>query len=212
VQQIVQANGIVDPGLIFAGTRLRLEGPAWSAPPVEGRRTHVVQAEETLSGIALRYGTTVQAIVEANAIPDPSLIVVGTSLEVPTQALVCPVPGATFFNDWGFVRPGGRFHEGNDLYAPHGTPVLANVSGLVEHLEGPTGGLQYRLYAGDGTTYVGTHLSGFGAAGSVQAGEVIGYVGDSGNARGSRPHLHFEIIPPGSDSINPYPFLEKACP
>lgn len=214
IQALAAANGITDIHRIYAGTQLRLTASAAAAPApstVVQRQIHLVQSGETLSGIALRYGTTVRAIVEANAIDDPDRIRVGTALSVPAGGFVCPVAGATFFNDWGFTRPGGRFHEGNDLFAPAGTPVVAPVAGTARHLEGPIGGLQFRLVSADGTTYVGTHLSGSGAAGQVAAGQVIGYVGDSGNARGSRPHLHFEIIRPGGESVNPYPALEEAC-
>ena len=63
----------------------------------------------------------------------------------------------------------------------------------------------------DGRTYIGTHLDGFALAGDVPAGAVMGYVGDSGNAVGSDPHLHFEILVDGAP-INPYPILsENGC-
>ena len=212
VESLAEANGITDPNRIYAGTRLRLAAAAaLPTPPVEQHQIHLVRPGETLSGIASRFGTTASAIAQANGIADPDLIVVGAALSVPSSGFVCPVPGASFFNDFGFARSAGRFHEGNDLFAPHGTEVLASVGGRLEQYEGPVGGLQFRLRADDGTTYIGTHLSGFAASGRVAAGQLIGYVGDTGNAAGSRPHLHFEIIPEGSAPINPYPLLEQAC-
>ncbi len=63
----------------------------------------------------------------------------------------------------------------------------------------------------DGATYIGSHMDSFGAAGFVAAGTPIGTVGDSGNAIGSRPHVHFEIHPDDGPAVNPYPYLEDAC-
>lgn len=212
VEELARANGITDLNRIYAGTRLQLAAAALlPAPAAEQKQIHVVRPGETLSGIARRFGTTAAAIASANGIADPDLIAVGTPLSVPSTGFVCPVPGAGFFNDFGFARSAGRFHEGNDLFAPHGSEVLASVGGHLEQHEGPIGGLQFRLRADDGTTYIGTHLSGFAASGRVAAGQVIGHVGDTGNAAGSRPHLHFEIIPEGGGPINPYPLLEEAC-
>jgi murein DD-endopeptidase MepM/ murein hydrolase activator NlpD len=84
------------------------------------------------------------------------------------------------------------------------------VDGRVEVLSGEVGGLQFRLYGTDGVTYIGTHLDAFGRSGNVTAGEVIGRVGDTGNARGGPTHLHFEIHPNDGDPSNPYPTLQKA--
>src|SRR3546814_10620424 len=77
-------------------------------------------------------------------------------------------------NDWGFPRSGGRFHEGNDLFAPRGTPFVAVVSGTVVQTTGRIGGKQVKLAGDDGVSYYGTHLDGFGASGRVNAGDVIG--------------------------------------
>lgn len=116
-----------------------------------------------------------------------------------------------FLQRLGIPRSGGRFHEGNDLFAPRGTPVVASVAGTVYHIVGSIGGKQYRLDGDDGNRYIGTHMEAFGVDGRVSAGDVIGYVGDSGNALGSSPHLHFEIQINRTTSINPYPILLEAC-
>lgn len=210
---LIRWNGLVD-GRIYATTRLVLYNPG-SLPKLEvaaGTNTHTVSPGESLSAIAARYGVRPSAIVSASGLSDPDRIVVGQQLTVPgsTSSARCPVPGASFFNDWAFPRSGGRSHAGNDLFAPRGTPVIAPVSGDVDIATGSIGGKQFRLTAADGSRWYGSHLDAFGATGQVSAGDVIGRVGDTGNARGSRPHLHFEIHV-GGNAVNPYPLLRSVC-
>jgi len=125
---------------------------------------------------------------------------------------VCPVAGAhAFGNDYGDARSGGRHHEGNDILASRGTPIVAPVAGTVTFRDVSLGGRSFFLEGVDGNEYFGTHLQGYaGGARSVSAGEVIGYVGDDGNARGT-PHLHFEIHPGHHGTTNPYPTLSAHC-
>lgn len=212
VRQLADANGITD-STIYVGTRLALSGSAFVAPGATGSgpTTHVVASGETLSSIAVRYGVGMKALIEANGIKDPNRIRVGQVLTIPGgSGWVCPVAGARYFNDWGFPRSGGRYHQGTDLFAARGTEVRAPVAGEVRQVTGSIGGLQFHLLGVDGVTYIGTHMDAFGKAGRVQAGEVIGYVGDSGNAKGSSPHLHFEMHPGTSGPVNPYPTLQRA--
>ena len=126
---------------------------------------------------------------------------------------VCPVQGPrAFTNDWGQPRSGGRRHEGNDILAPRGTPVVASVAGSVRPHNSGLGGISYYLNGEDGNTYFGTHLDRTsGVSGRVAAGTVVGYVGSSGNARGGTPHLHFEIHPGGGRPVNPYSTLSRYC-
>jgi murein DD-endopeptidase MepM/ murein hydrolase activator NlpD len=136
-----------------------------------------------------------------------------TTTAPPAPTSACPVAGPVEFVDsWGFRRSGGRRHQGTDMLAPTGTPAVAPVSGVVTHRSNRTGGLSYHLVGDDGAYYYGTHLSAYGASGPVTAGTVIGYVGDSGNARGT-PHLHFEIHPggEGSGAVDPYPTVALLC-
>ncbi len=124
---------------------------------------------------------------------------------------ICPVQGPVSFSDtWGAPRSGGRTHKGVDMMSPEGTPVVAPVSGFVEHRGNSIGGESFHLNGDDGNYYYGTHLSAYGASGQVEAGVVIGYVGETGNA--TTPHLHFEIHPGGyGGAVNPYPTVAAAC-
>jgi peptidoglycan LD-endopeptidase LytH len=126
---------------------------------------------------------------------------------------VCPVQGPVAFTDtWGAPRSGGRAHKGVDMLAPRGTPVVAPVAGVVSHRGNSIGGLSFHLSGDNGHYYYGTHLDSYAnvGAGHVAAGTVVGYVGDTGNARGT-PHLHFEIHPNGGAAVNPYPTVRAAC-
>lgn len=209
----VRWNGLVD-GKIYATTRLLLFNPGslpGSGP--SSPTTHTVRSGETLSGIASKYGTSSSAIASASGLANRDSIYVGQKLTIPAGGgggYRCPVPGASFFNDWAFPRSGGRSHAGTDLFAARGTPVYAPASGWVDIATGTIGGHQFRLKGADGTLWFGSHMDRFGKSGQVSAGDVIGYVGDSGNARGGRPHLHFEIHPSGQ-AVNPFPMLRSSC-
>jgi LysM repeat protein len=227
VGDLLALNGLSNPHRIVAGRVLELPDPV--AAPVAGRaptttgapgNRHVVQAGETLGEIAARYGLPATTLAEWNGLTRADVVYAGASLVLyrpntvsaaPLTAVRCPVPGARFTNDWGFPRAMGRVHSGNDLFAPRGTAVRAPVSGTVTNVRGSIGGNQFRLTDAAGNQWVGSHLDRFGATGSVGAGDVIGYVGDTGNAVGSRPHLHLQYHPGGGAAVNPYPLVRPAC-
>ncbi len=213
VAEIAAANGITNTSTIYVGTTLVIGGNPPPAPPTvagSGTSTHTVNPGETLGAIAAGYGLSSQMLASTNGITNVDLIRIGQVLTVPAgSGWVCPVRGAKYFNDWGFPRSNGRTHTGNDLFAPRGTPVQAPVSGQIELKTGTIGGLQVWLSGDDGVRYIGSHLDGFGQAGRVAAGDVIGYVGDTGSALGSSPHLHFEMARDGT-TFNPWPSLQAA--
>jgi murein DD-endopeptidase MepM/ murein hydrolase activator NlpD len=132
-----------------------------------------------------------------------------------TPGFTCPAPGSTFINDWGYPRSGGRTHKGTDMFAPRGSNVVAVADGTVRFRSNSLGGTVAFVYADHGVYYYYAHLDGYAAGITsgqrVSRGQTIGYVGNTGNAIGTRPHLHFEIHPGGGAAVNPYPTLARHC-
>ena len=126
------------------------------------------------------------------------------------QLDACPVPDAMRYTDgWGDARSSGRRHEGVDIEAPRGAPVLAVRDGDAEFKRSNLGGNAIWLTAASGERFYYAHLDAWqGESRWVKAGDVIGYVGQTGNARGD--HLHFETRT-GETAVNPYPFVTEAC-
>lgn len=140
--------------------------------------------------------------------PDPPAapVIVGSG-----SGWICPVAGPNAFGDtWGAARSGGRKHQGVDMMSPAGTPVVAVVAGSVTMKTNTLGGNAIWLTGVDGAKYYYAHLSAWeGGSRSVSAGEVIGYVGHTGNTTAN--HLHFEIHPGGGAAINPTPTVRQYC-
>jgi murein DD-endopeptidase MepM/ murein hydrolase activator NlpD len=131
---------------------------------------------------------------------------------VKTGATVCPIYGPmAHVNDWGAPRSGGRTHQGNDLFAPYGTADVAVIDGVIRWDFDDLGGQGIWLDGVDGVSYYYAHLSAFeGPPRPVLAGDVIGYVGDTGNAKGGPPHTHFGVKS-GGQMVNPYPTIKALC-
>jgi murein DD-endopeptidase MepM/ murein hydrolase activator NlpD len=127
------------------------------------------------------------------------------------QTMICPILGGSAYGDtWGAPRSGGRRHQGVDMLAPTGTPLQAVIGGFVSQRDNTLGGITISMQGDNGNRYYYAHLSAYeGEGGRVEQGDVIGYIGDTGNATGV-PHLHFEIRPNGGVPMNPYPSVRAA--
>jgi len=141
---------------------------------------------------------------------------------------LCPVHGTgSYSDDFGAPRFAGGFHlhAGNDIFAPRGTPIVAPFAGMARATPNLLGGLAVTVYGSLGYVY-NAHLAAYGKLGHVVAGDVIGYVGDTGDALGGATHDHFEWHPYGrlgslhvspyrvstvSGAIDPFPYLQAAC-
>jgi murein DD-endopeptidase MepM/ murein hydrolase activator NlpD len=134
----------------------------------------------------------------------------------PTR-LPMPVSGVDprFLADtWHAPRSGGRRHEGIDIFAPRGTAVSSPVDGLVLGVgRNSLGGQVVRVLGPGRQVHYFAHLSRFGpvhAGLRVQRGQVLGYVGTTGNAAGTPPHLHYGIYNLPGGAIDPFPELAVA--
>lgn len=136
---------------------------------------------------------------------------------VQTGPFICPfTPGRTsFINSWGHPRSGGRTHKGTDMFAAWNEPMYAVQDGTILITNSNLGGKSIWLRANNGFAYYYAHLNDWAVSNGqrVRQGQTIGYNGDSGNARGGSPHLHFQIHPRGlnTPAVNPYPTLIAAC-
>jgi hypothetical protein len=151
--------------------------------------------------------------------------------DVPT--LVFPVAApTTFTDDFGDPRSDGPPHPGNDLLAARKSPAVAAEAGTVTFwTTSATAGCMLYLHGDSGTTYQYIHLNndltkrndnrgkcvagvayarGLKSGARVEAGQLVGYVGDSGDANGIHPHLHFEVHPNDGAAVDPYPYLQAA--
>lgn len=143
-----------------------------------------------------------------------------------TYSLVFPVQGTHSYTDtWGAARSAGRSHAGTDILADKMTPVVAAASGVVGWMHDELGGrcCAMEILHDDGWSSWYIHMNndtpgtddglGWGFAEGmatgvrVEAGQIIGWVGDSGNAESTVSHLHFELHDPSGTAINPYSAL-----
>jgi murein DD-endopeptidase MepM/ murein hydrolase activator NlpD len=134
----------------------------------------------------------------------------GQSVHMGAPIARCPVAGPNSFVDsFGWPRSGGRTHQGIDLIAAYGTPVVSVQNGTASRTPNSLGGNAVIVHGpgGDWTYYA--HLSRYGAVGRVSVGTVIGYVGATGNA--GINHLHFEYHPGGGAAVDPYQALRAVC-
>ena len=135
------------------------------------------------------------------------------------ERLPIPVKGIKYQqlrDTWGAARSSGRRHEGIDIMAARGTKVLSSTAGVVTDLRNNNLGGKVIWIAGPAGSYhyyahLDKHKRGLNVGDRVKKGQVIGYVGNTGNARGGSPHLHYGIYLAGKGrgAVNPYYFLVR---
>jgi murein DD-endopeptidase MepM/ murein hydrolase activator NlpD len=161
-----------------------------------------------------------------------AVLAAAATARTPPAQIIFPIIGpAVYRDDFGEPRPGG-VHQGNDILAERHAPVVAVEAGkIVFWTTSASAGCMLYLYGRSGTTYQYIHLNndltarndnrgscvpgvayapGLRDGERVSAGELIGYVGDSGDADGLHPHLHFELHPGDGKAVSPFPWLQSA--
>jgi murein DD-endopeptidase MepM/ murein hydrolase activator NlpD len=179
-------------------------------------------------------GMVAGVMVLASCAPLPSRSAPVPRGEIVEMAFPLAADSVRFSSGWGDARPGGRRHQGQDLFVPRWTPVLAAADGTVDWIvtgtPRPGRGYAILLRGDDRLVYYYDHLNndnpgtrdnaggsryayarGLANGDRVQRGDILGYVGDSGNAEPAGPHLHFEIHR-GSwgNAFDPEPSLRRA--
>jgi murein DD-endopeptidase MepM/ murein hydrolase activator NlpD len=133
----------------------------------------------------------------------------------PDKKLAMPVQDVStkqVSNTWHAPRDGGRLHEGQDIFAPRGTPILSATEGYVVNIgENSLGGQTVSVIGAGGRIYYYAHLEAYAphlAEGDyVSTQTLLGYVGTTGNAAGTPPHLHFGVYESTRGAMNPLPLL-----
>jgi hypothetical protein len=177
-----------------------------------------------------RHRTTARGVLFLAVILGIAAGTAGAAAPKVPDHIVFPVVGpVSYINDFGAPRGGGA-HQGNDLMAAKRSPAVAAETGTVKYwTTSRAAGCMLYLYGESGTVYYYIHLNNDltlkndnrgkcvkGVAYTVkngqrvQAGQQVGYVGDSGDANGIASHLHFEVHPGGGRAVSPYPYLQKA--
>jgi murein DD-endopeptidase MepM/ murein hydrolase activator NlpD len=180
-------------------------------------------AADDLTTMTTQLATAQEILDEAYRQRDMAAIsvaVFGAGSEFVIHGFVFPVDDPhSFWDSFGAPRMTGteyeHAHRGTDIMAPAGTKLLACERGIITRMGTDVlGGTTLWVKGESGTYYYYAHLSayedGIVDGTVVDAGDVVGYVGDTGNAKGGAPHLHFQIHPDGGEPVNPYPLLKVA--
>jgi peptidoglycan LD-endopeptidase LytH len=174
----------------------------------KARSKDVRQRTRTLVARLTQRLDAAKALVERLSGFSPTTMVGG-------RLIACPVSRPySYVDTWGAPRSGGRTHKGTDIMNPYGNKIHAYVDGVISRESYNTlGGITLYLQGNDGNEYYYAHLSRYFARTGqrVQAGELVAYNGNSGDARYTAPHLHFEVHPGGGAPVNPYPWVVRAC-
>jgi len=156
-----------------------------------------------LLGLWLLVSPATRYALQLSAMPRPA------HLAVPVRG----VPARGLADTGNAPGSGGRHHEGIDIFAPAETPITSPVQGIVLGVGwNSLGGRVVRVLGPGRQVHYFAHLSRFGPVNRgmrIPAGEVLGYVGTTGNARGTPPHLHYGIYNLPGGATNPYPVLAR---
>ena len=207
-----EADRVVLPGVVTDSDRELADEYLQQREKVSERLRTTIE-QETESAQALESAR--QALVAAEAAASEAERQMALTPAV-IPGFVFPVAGPTsFISSYGYCRDGcSRSHQGNDLFARAGTPVVAVEDGWVEKVgTNRLGGLTVWTRGRSGYRYYYAHLRDWAPLVSGQpiaAGTVVGTVGNTGNAATTPPHLHFEIHPGSAPAIDPYPILLRA--
>ena len=165
-----------------------------------------------LTGLTPTLGTVVGAIADKVVL---YVNVARLYTKSPDQTLAMPVQDVSkkqVANTWHAPRGNDRLHQGQDIFAPRGTPILSATDGYIIRIgENSLGGQTVSVMGAGGRVYYYAHLDSY--AESIKEGDyvttkkVLGYVGTTGNAAGTPPHLHFGVYAAGG-AINPLPLLQ----
>lgn len=166
-----------------------------------------------------------RARVTTEPVPDAPAVALTPEAALAARALIIPVRGidASRVQDSYTASRGGRTHDAVDIMAPRGTPVVAADSGTILKLrQNDAGGLTiYQIDPTERFVYYYAHLDhyqkGLAEGMAIRQGDVLGFVGTTGNAPKDTPHLHFQVMIYrgngqywGGEPINPHPFLKRA--
>jgi murein DD-endopeptidase MepM/ murein hydrolase activator NlpD len=231
---VAQANGVTSGATIHPGDVLCLpagasiassgDSSASSASAGAAGSSYTVSRGDSWAAIASRADVTMRALLTANDASPGDMLLPGDVVRLPEGASLASVPsvrlqaaptqGPCGFGDtWGDARSRGRSHQGTDIFPGSGNYVYAVVDGRLTGRmwdgAGRNAGNAWSLTGADGTRFFYAHLADFApdlrVGSSVRAGQIIGWVGSTGNS--SAAHLHFEVRPGGGSPVNPYPIL-----
>ena len=209
----VPANTILDPAKPGAAPPTTKAGDAVTSSTVPPASLSAGQAEMFVRDQARTAASSTAALIEALRPLQNLGMTAQESLALGMGRF--PLLGLANWNDdWLDYRAGPpvHAHQGTDVFSAFDTPVRSPIDGTVRFEDAGLGGKGAFVTAPDGTYYYMAHLNSFHAdlrsGSAVKQGQVIGYNGDSGNAKGGTPHVHFEVHPGGGAAVNPKPFLD----
>jgi murein DD-endopeptidase MepM/ murein hydrolase activator NlpD len=207
-------SGSFDPGTAYAKAGATGGGTAGGGGGGGSGKLPPNHRVVTISGdgssqIAGQDGRVVD--LNSDGIPDQGQLIIRVVGDGPLRT--CPVWGSgSYSSSFGAYRPGPpvHAHQGNDIMVPYGSPVIAPFDGTAVAGQSVLGGLSVKVFGREGYVY-NAHLAAYGKLGDVKLGDIIGFVGNTGNARYTEPHNHFEWHPGNGRAVDPFAFLNEAC-